>query len=228
MGTDYESYITAEWEMFTGDPARALASLEAVQQWDVSRVLDVGCGAGQEMLPFAASGAFCVGLDLAPEVGSLGRILFSRESLAQRVAFLRSAAERLPFRSNTFDVLICRLALPYTDNRLAITEMARVLRQGGRLLLRIHHARYYVDEFWRRGLLSGHILHMVHAARVLTSGALYHFTGRQFRNRLVTNETFQSRYRLDREAARCGFTIIREMPDSTAAAPSFLMEKTRG
>lgn len=223
--TDYENYLTHEWEMFARDKARSQASLEAVRDRPVSRVLDVGCGAGQELRPFAPA-TFCVGADLAPEVGLLGRKLFSRENLAQRVVFLRSAAERLPFRPGTFDVVICRLALPYTDNRMAIAEMARVLRPSGILLLKIHHARYYLNKFWR-GLREGNLLHAVHATRVLASGTLYHLMGRQVRNRLVTDETFQSRYMLTREAARCGLTIIREMPDSTPGTPSFVIEKAR-
>lgn len=224
--TDYESYLTIEWEMFARDKARARASLEAVQDLKISRVLDIGCGAGQELLPFAATGAFCVGMDLVPEVGSLGRKLFSQENLAEQVVFLRSAAERLPFGAGSFDLVICRLALPYTDNRVAIAEMARVLRRGGLLLLKIHHARYYINKFWR-GLLDGNLLHSVNATRVLTSGVLYHFLGRQVRNRLVTNETFQTRLMLAKEVARSGLAIVREMPDSNPSTPSFVIEKTR-
>jgi ubiquinone/menaquinone biosynthesis C-methylase UbiE len=224
--TEYESYLTIEWEMFARDEARARASLDAVQDRHVSSVLDIGCGAGQELRPFAAKGAICVGADVAPEAGWLGRKLFSREHPARPVIFLRSTAECLPFHPGTFDLVICRLALPYTDNRLAIAEMSRVLRPGGILLLKIHHARFYLNKFWR-GLRDGNLLHSVHASRVLTSGLLYHLLGRQVRNRLVTNETFQSRHMLAREVARSGMTIIREMPDSNPRTPSFVIEKTR-
>jgi ubiquinone/menaquinone biosynthesis C-methylase UbiE len=212
--------------MFARDEARARASLEAVEHKEVSRVLDVGCGAGQELRPFAPAGVLCVGVDVAPDVGLLGRKLFAKEQVAHRVVFLRGPAESLPFRSGTFDVAICRLALPYTHNRLALAEMARVLRLGGVLLLKIHNARYYFNKFWR-GLLDGKLLSTVHAARVLAAGTLYHLIGHQIRNRVVTHETFQSVHLLTRELNRSGLTIIRKMPDSDASAPSFVIEKTR-
>jgi ubiquinone/menaquinone biosynthesis C-methylase UbiE len=224
--TNYEHYLTLEWEMFTKDQTRAQASLLAVQGRQISRVLDIGCGAGQELLPFAMAGSFCVGMDVSPDVGLIGRKLFLKEKLSQRVAFLRSAAEQIPFASGMFDLVICRLAIPYTDNRLALTEMARILRQGGVLLLKIHHARFYIDKFWR-GLMDAEPLNSVHAARVLTAGALYGLLDRQVRNRLVTNETFLSRHMLTRELGRCGLTILREMPDSNPLTPSFVIEKMR-
>lgn len=226
IDNEYVAYLNVEWELFKQDPARAQASLAASAQIEVSRVLDLGCGAGQELWPFVQRGAFGVGTDLAPDAGLLGQELFAHEGLAGRVAFLRSTAEHLPFRPAAFDVLVCRLALPYTDNRLALQEMARVLRPGGILLLKIHHAWFYVDKL-RRGLLSGSVPPMIHASRVLTAGVLYHLCGRQVRNWLVTNETFQSRWMLERELARHNLAIVREMPDSNPRTPSFVIRRTQ-
>src|SRR5205085_6774151 len=123
---------------------RARESLEAVAGLDARRGLDVGCGAGQELLPFAGQpGAVCIGSDVTPEAGLAGRELFASRPPAGRIAFVRAAAESLPFAAGSFDVVICRLALPYTDNARCLSELARVLRPGGVLLLKIHHARYY-------------------------------------------------------------------------------------
>ena len=49
--TNYEHYLTLEWEMFVQDQTRAQASLLAVQGRQISRVLDIGCGAGQNSSP---------------------------------------------------------------------------------------------------------------------------------------------------------------------------------
>jgi SAM-dependent methyltransferase len=221
---DYEVYLIDEWQKFAREPERWKASLDATAHTHVSRVLDVGCGCGQELLPFVSQGAFGVGVDLSTDTGALGRRLFAGERRPGRVAFLRSAAEALPFPSSGFDVVISRLALPYTDNRRAIAEIGRVVRPGGAVLLKVHHAMFYVNKFWR-GLLERQLLSCVHAARVLASGALYHVVGRQIRNRIVTGETFQSKWLLKKELARCGLVVSREMPDTNAMTPSFLIRR---
>jgi ubiquinone/menaquinone biosynthesis C-methylase UbiE len=225
MTSEYDSYVRAEWAMFAGDEARHRESLGAVAGLEVRRVLDVGCGAGQELLPFATElGALCLGVDVAPEVGLAGRELFATHAPAARVAFVRAAAETLPFGAGSFDVAICRLALPYTDNARCLSELARVLRPGGALLLKIHHARYYLRKL-RDGLRSAQPLSAVHAARVLTAGLLYHLTGRQPRTRVLSRETFQTAPMLRRELARHGLEIRQELRDSNPLTPSFLIFK---
>src|SRR5258705_1647679 len=161
MASEYDRYVRSEWEMFVGDATRGLESLKAVLGLNVSRVLDVGCGAGQDLLPFAAS-AFCVGVDLSPEAGHAMRELFRGLGLSAKVAFTRAVAEALPFQSASFDLVICRLALPYNDNSRSLAEMARVLCLEGVLLLKFHHARFYWRKFWS-GLLEADVLSMMHA-----------------------------------------------------------------
>src|ERR1043166_7732673 len=104
--TEYESYLLAEWRHFTAEPARAEATVNAVSGIEVARVLDVGCGAGQEMFPLVARGALGVGIDFTPEVGRVGRRIFPQQA---PVVFACCAGERLPFRPASFDVIICRL-----------------------------------------------------------------------------------------------------------------------
>ncbi|HEU4594017.1 MAG TPA: hypothetical protein VFS10_02530, partial [Pyrinomonadaceae bacterium] len=113
---------------------------------------------------------------------------------------------------------------PYTDNARALSEMARVLRAGGVLILKIHHPRYYLTEA-ARAVSALSPLAFVHAARVLLAGVVYHVTGRQPRTRLVSTETFQTEAMLRRELARLGLKIRREMPDSNPLSPSYVIEK---
>ncbi|HEX8148908.1 MAG TPA: class I SAM-dependent methyltransferase [Pyrinomonadaceae bacterium] len=226
MASEYDSYVRAEWEMFVADEGRSRASLEAVAGLDARRVLDVGCGAGQELLPFASrAGAVCVGADVTPEAGLAGRELFASRAPAASVAFVRAAAESLPFPDGAFDVVICRLALPYTDNARCLSELARVLRPGGALLLKIHHARFYVRDLGaaaRRGDARA----AAYNARVLLAGLVYLLTGRQPRTRLPSRETFQTVPLLRRELARRGLEIRRELRDSNPRTPSFLIVKS--
>lgn len=209
------------------EPSRFQPFLETVADLNVERVLDVGCGMGQMLYPFVAfKGAFGVGVDPTYQACSMGQDFYATHAPSARVRFIYGTAEALPFESASFDLVQCGLALPYMDNARAIDEIGRVLRPGGVLLLKIHHARYYLRDLWR-GLLSGRLLTMVHASRVLAVGAIYHLTGRQTDTRLLGNETFQTRWLLRRELSRRGLYIERERIDSNRRTPAFVISKER-
>jgi len=219
--SEYEEYLRAEWRLFVDDPGRAQGSLRALDGRSVLNVLDIGCWAGQELLPFADS-SFCVGVDLSPAGGLVGRELFRELRPEARVSFAQATAEALPFNTDSFNVVICRLALPYTHNALALAEIARVLKPNGTLLLKIHHARYYLRKFWA-GLRRREFLSMVHAGRVLVAGSVYHLIGRQVRSRLLSPETFQTEWLLRRELDRSGLAISSQLADSNPNTPSFVV-----
>ena len=221
-------YFRSEWDAFARDRHRQSVARDAVAGLTVHRVLDIGCGAGQQLRPFVeAHGTFGVGLDPSEDAGKIGRELFTTEQPGAHVVFLRGAAERLPFAESRFDLIICRLALPYTDNKLALAEMARVLRPEGALLLKFHHARYYTLKL-RQALAAGMAKSALHACRVLAAGALYHGTGRQPRGRLSGGETFQTLWLLRRELRVHGLHIRRLLADSVAATPSLLIVRREG
>jgi ubiquinone/menaquinone biosynthesis C-methylase UbiE len=223
---DYNDYVLLEFEKFVADPSRARASLEATAPTKVERVLDVGCGAGQELLPFVMDGnALGVGIDIAPTTGQVGREKLATLAPEASVHFIRGSAEDLSFPAGVFDTVICRLALPYTDNARALAEAARVLRPGGRYLLKIHSVRFYVDLL-QRAIKSRNLMSMVYACRVLVAGSIYHLSGRQLRTRIPSGETFQSEWLLRRELHRHGLAILGKTPDSNPLTPSFVIVKT--
>lgn len=219
--SEYEEYVRTEWRLFVADPGRAQVSLRALDGRSHSHVLDIGCGAGQELLPFAGSSC-CVGVDLSPEGAGVGRELFRELDPVARVYFAQATAEALPFRTDSFNAVICRLALPYTHNARALAEIGRVLKPNGTLLLKIHHARYYLRKFWT-GLRTREFLSMVHAGRVLIAGLVYHVIGRQVRSRLLSPETFQTEWLLRRELDRCGMAISAQLADSNPNTPAFVI-----
>ena len=200
---------------------------EALDGLKIERALDVGCGVGQMLFPLAAlRGAFGVGVDPSPQACRMGREIYASFAPEARISFMVGKAEQLPFASESFDVVNCGLALPYTDNAQAIGEIARVLRPGGLFLLKIHHARYYLRDIGQ-SLTSRRPLLMVHAGRVLAAGAIYHLTGRQLETRLFGKETFQTRWLLRRQLSRCGLKIERERPDTNPLTPAFVISKEK-
>ncbi len=218
-------YVRTEWDLFANDPGRAAASRNAVMGASISRVLDIGCGAGQELRPFMqGTGTLGIGVDVAPDVGLAGRELFERAHHESRVTFVRAAAESLPFATSSVDLVVCRLALPYTDNARALAEVARVLRPDGILLLKFHHARYYAREL-ADALASRQVRSAIHACRVLLSGSLYHLTGSQPRGRFAGPETFQTMWLLKRELGRHGLDVRGQFGDSVPAAPNLIITR---
>lgn len=122
------------WHLGMREVAAALLRSRPDKQ-PCERVLDVGCGTGGG-LRWAAEclGArLVVGMDIAQEALVLCRAR-SGQWLTQ------ASALQLPWRSESFDLLICQDVLQHlpTDGAdvCALTEMARVLRPGGHLLVR--------------------------------------------------------------------------------------------
>lgn len=221
----YNDYVHLEWEKFVSDPSRATASLEATTGMNVKRVLDVGCGAGQELLPFVRDGrAQGIGIDIAPAAGQVGREKYRAHSPEARVQFLRGSAEDLSFPDGSFDVVICRLALPYTNNARALAEASRVLRPGGRYLLKIHGARWYLNLL-KQAIKSRNLMSMIYASRVLIAGGIYHLSRRQPRMRFPSTETFQSEWLLRRELKNHGLAIEYKPRRCNPLTPSFVIVK---
>jgi SAM-dependent methyltransferase len=104
---------------------------------DVSgaRALDVGTGVGATALALAARGARVAALDLTPAM--LEKV---REQAAERgidgIETQLGDAAALPFPDAHFDLVACRVCAHHFGRpREAVSEMARVLRPGGQLLL---------------------------------------------------------------------------------------------
>jgi len=101
-------------------------------------VLEVAVGTGRN-LPFYPDGIRLTGVDWSPAMLAIAR---SRAAALERHVDLRQGdAQALDFPGESFDTVVCALGLcAIPDDRRAVTEMVRVLRPGGRLLLVDHVA----------------------------------------------------------------------------------------
>ena len=102
------------------------------------RVLDVGCGAGIDLVRFAKGGALVSGVDISPSAVALARQNFSQQSLE---ADLREAdGEHLPYADGTFDLVFAHGVLQYTpDSRALVEECRRVLKPGGDAIFQVYN-----------------------------------------------------------------------------------------
>jgi len=100
-----------------------------------ARVLDVGTGVGATALAFAARGAVVDALDLTPAMLEKVREQAAERGLDTIATHLADAAQ-LPFPGAHFDVVACRVCAHHFGRpRQAVSEMARVLRPGGQMLV---------------------------------------------------------------------------------------------
>jgi demethylmenaquinone methyltransferase/2-methoxy-6-polyprenyl-1,4-benzoquinol methylase len=112
------------------------ALVAAVRGSADERVLDVATGTGlvaEELV--RCYGCAVVGLDQSPEMLAAARARLAREPrLAARVSLVEGEAERLPFADGEFDHLTFTYLLRYVDDpRGTLSELARVVRPGGRI-----------------------------------------------------------------------------------------------
>jgi ubiquinone/menaquinone biosynthesis C-methylase UbiE len=100
------------------------------------RILDAGCGSGPLFAALRDRGATVSGLD-----GSTGMLEQARRRLgADADLQVADLADPLPYPDNAFDDVIASLVLHYLrDWGPTLTELRRVLRTGGRLIVSVDH-----------------------------------------------------------------------------------------
>ena len=130
--------MKATWE--DGDYAdfaryMELGAKQILDGWHLpagKRLLDIGCGAGQTAIPAAMRGLRVTGVDIAANLVESARRRARTEGIAAR--FDEGDAEALPYEDASFDVVISLIGAMFAPRpRLVCTEIARVLRPGGRL-----------------------------------------------------------------------------------------------
>jgi ubiquinone/menaquinone biosynthesis C-methylase UbiE len=99
------------------------------------RVLDIGCGTGDQAIYFAKRGAIVAGIDINPKM--IGRALMRKKKEGLEVYFQGGDATNLPFLDPVFDVAVISLVLHEIESKdrdKVISEMKRVVKKGGRLI----------------------------------------------------------------------------------------------
>jgi 2-polyprenyl-3-methyl-5-hydroxy-6-metoxy-1,4-benzoquinol methylase len=96
-----------------------------------ARLLDFGCGWGENTVLFAKVGYQVHGFDISEANLRAARRTADRYGLSQRIELSRQAAEGLAFADNTFDVVAGVDILHHVDIASAIRECHRILKPGG-------------------------------------------------------------------------------------------------
>lgn len=120
----------------------------------VDRALDVACGTGQSTTILSGLSQVIVGADQSPSMLAAGP-----QHLG--VHFVLSSAELLAFSSTSFDLVTVALAFHWFKRAAFLTEVARVLRPSGWLVIYDNYFRgemegniafkaWFTDQYLRR------------------------------------------------------------------------------
>ncbi len=122
--------------LLPGRPHQRLAELVHPHP---GRVLELCAGTGylSRLVARAHPGAELCALDVSPEMLAVGRRRAAAAGLPG-ISFVEADASHVPFADDCFDVVLAAYGLhelPSDVRRRAVSEAARVLRPGGRLLV---------------------------------------------------------------------------------------------
>jgi len=140
---DREADFTERWVF--GTAHRGWACSKATGD-----TLEVAIGTGLN-LPHYPPDVRLSGIDLSPEMLALA--VTRAKQLGRTIRLTEGDADDLPFADRSFDTVVCTYALcSVRDDGGAISEMHRVLRPGGRLIL-VDHIRSSIPPiFWLQWL----------------------------------------------------------------------------
>jgi SAM-dependent methyltransferase len=128
----------ADLDEYHFDKLHHLLRLVDFNAYAGKRVLEVGCGAGTDLVRFARGGAEVTGIDLAESAITLARKNFEIQGLK---ADLRVGnGEAIPFPDDSFDFVYAHGVVQYTaDDQKLVDECRRVLKPGGQVLFQVYN-----------------------------------------------------------------------------------------
>lgn len=108
------------------------------------KLLEIGCGAGIDLVRFARAGAIVTGVDLSRTSIDLARRNMAQNGLDADLRIMNG--EALEFAGDSFDVVYAHGVLQYTaDTVRMIAEIHRVLKPGGEAILMVYNRHSWLN-----------------------------------------------------------------------------------
>lgn len=189
------------------------------------RVLEIGPGWGCNLFRLAPVATTLRGLEIEPVYVRFAAMFAGLEGVEVPRIDLGSA-ESLPYADASFDRVLCFGSLEYTDLRVALAEVTRVLAPGGRLIATVPvFGRVLVNlsESWRdsAGL-------RYHATTLLNTLA-YAVAARRVRGVVEGRSTARPVYlwqgRLEAFVREAGLVVARDLTCDTAHTLTLVADK---
>jgi len=172
--------------------------------------VDIGCGAGRNLVPLARQGWTILGVDLSEPMVDRAATRIREEALSQRAAVVLAPMDNLPLVSATADLVVAHgiwnLARSAAEFRRSVREAARVARDGAAL---------FVFTFSR---------HTISAGETPVAGESFVFTGFS-----GEPQCFLTDAQLLEEMARAGFAPDPAVPlteHNVSSAQTLIRQRT--
>lgn len=180
-----KAYETGEHGWPTEKPTKEILNfLRALRREGVTgRFLDLGCGEGRHLIPFARAGFRCDGLDLEPKALDRARGFLGRAGVLRRVRLRRGDALHLPYPADSFDVVLdcgCFHHIRKSDERLFLRNLLRVLKPGGTFLLTVFDVKFRHSPDEKPHDERRWLVHRGHYDRFFTKGDIRRVFGKEF------------------------------------------------
>jgi len=130
---DWPAHVARRAAEEETDAGRVARLEEHLGPFEGRSLLNVGCGTGGFNVAAARAGARGVGIDASLEAV---RLCGLRRALVEGGTYAAAAAEALPFRAGSFDLVTCISTVEHVaDVAASLREMVRVLKPGGALFV---------------------------------------------------------------------------------------------
>lgn len=150
LAPDYEPTVDRELRTFWGVSYRDFLArfLDVAAVAEGEALLDVATGTA--FLPSQAaagvgSRGYICGLDITPAMVVRGAARLAEEGWTDRTALICGSGLAMPLADARFDAVLCALGTHHMDVPGLLSEMRRMLRPGGRIVL----ADVCANAFWR-------------------------------------------------------------------------------
>ena len=116
---------------------------------NAGEILDVACGTAVSSIEIAGKAgptSHVVGLDITPAMLEYGARNLEHLTPPGRISLVCASGMDLPLAAEAFDVVVCGLGTHHMDVGRLVSELRRVLKDGGRLVM----ADMAAPEHWRK------------------------------------------------------------------------------
>ncbi|MDH5716634.1 MAG: class I SAM-dependent methyltransferase [Spirochaetia bacterium] len=96
--------------------------------------LDYGCGLGGTSLRLAEAKAFVYGIDISDESVKTTKKLLKENGYEKKSKIQVMDGEKLKFKENSFDLIVCSGVLHHLDLNYAYPELSKILKPEGKIV----------------------------------------------------------------------------------------------